>query len=115
MSDMYEIWLCPLQDWWKTVRKMLVFMYTGQMENFILQPVRGGLRRDWDGFLWAVPKKSTSHSKKRMYMTHKYLKPIQNYTTCPKCQNSYVLCDHCLRLLERLLLMRQEEQGKYNQ
>ena len=34
---------------------------------------------DWDGFLWAVPKKRTSHSKKRMRMTHKYLKPIQNY------------------------------------
>ena len=29
--------------------------------------------RDWDGFLWAVPKKRTSHSKKRMRMTHKYL------------------------------------------
>ena len=40
---------------------------------------------DWDDFLWAVPKKRTSHSKKRMRMTHKYLKPIQHYTTCPKC------------------------------
>ena len=28
--------------------------------------------RDWDGFLWAVPKKRTSHSKKRMRMTHSY-------------------------------------------
>ena len=43
MSDMYEIWLCPLQDWWKTVGEMLDFMYTGQMENFIFQPVRGRL------------------------------------------------------------------------
>ena len=39
MSDVYDIWLCPLQDWLKTVRKMLDFMYTGQMENFIFRPV----------------------------------------------------------------------------
>ena len=32
MSDLYEIWLYPLHDWWKTVGKMLDFMYTGQME-----------------------------------------------------------------------------------
>lgn len=54
----------------------------------------------WDGLLWAVPKKRTSHSKKRMRMTHKYLKPIRNYTVCPKCQNLkllHVLCGHCLK------------------
>ena len=72
---------------------------------------------DWDGFLWAVPKKRTSHSKKRMRMTHKYLKPIQHYTTCPKCQNLkllHVLCGHCLKETPRkTAAMRQEEQGKY--
>ena len=75
--------------------------------------------RDWDGFLWAVPKKRTSHSKKRMRMTHKYLKPITNYTTCPKCQNLkllHVLCGHCLKeTLRKTAAMRQEEQGRYNQ
>ena len=53
----------------------------------------------WDGFLWAVPKKRTSHSKKRMRMTHKYLKPVHHYTICPNCQNVkllHVLCKHCL-------------------
>ena len=53
----------------------------------------------WDGFLWAVPKRRTSHSKKRMRMTHKYLKPIRHYTICPKCKNVkllHVLCRHCL-------------------
>ena len=75
--------------------------------------------RDWDGFLWAVPKKRTSHSKKRMRMTHKFLKPIQNYTTCPKCQNLkllHVLCGHCLKeALKKTAAMRREEQGKYNE
>lgn len=53
----------------------------------------------WDGYLWAVPKKRTSHSKKRMRMAHKYLKPIHHYTICPNCQNVkllHVLCGHCL-------------------
>ena len=60
-----------------------------------------------------------AHSKKRMRMTHKYLKPIQNYTTCPKCQNLkllHVLCGHCLKeTLRKTAAMRQEEQGKYKQ
>lgn len=54
----------------------------------------------WDGFLWAVPKKRTSHSKKRLRMTNKWLKPICNYTVCPKCQNLkllHVLCGHCFK------------------
>ena len=63
--------------------------------------------RDWDGFLWAVPKKRTSHSKKRMCMTHKYLKPM----TTQHAQNVKIwsYCTSCVvtawkRLLERLLL-----------
>ena len=33
----------------------------------------------WDGVLWGVPKKPTSHSKKRMHMIHKYLKLSHQY------------------------------------
>jgi len=62
--------------------------------------------RNWDGFLWAVPKK--------MRMTQKYLKPIEHYTTCPKCQNLKLLCGHCLKeTLKKTAAMRQEEQGRY--
>ncbi len=60
----------------------------------------GTICDSWDGFLWAVPKKRTSHSRKRKRMTNKYLKPIRNYTVCPKCQNLkllHVLCGHCLK------------------
>ena len=39
MLDVYNIWLYPLQDWYKTVNEMSDFMYTGQMENFIFRPV----------------------------------------------------------------------------
>ena len=57
-----------------------------------------------DGFLssilWAVPKKRTSHSKKRLRMQSKWLKPRQNYTLCLKCGNPkllHVLCGVCFR------------------
>ena len=39
MSDVYEIWLYPLQDWWRTVNEMSDFMSTGQTGNFIFRPV----------------------------------------------------------------------------
>ena len=35
MLDVYDIWLYPLQDWWRTVNKMSDFMSTGQMGNFM--------------------------------------------------------------------------------
>ena len=35
---MYAIWLYPVQDWWKTVKETLDFMYTGQMGNSVLCP-----------------------------------------------------------------------------
>ena len=62
--------------------------------------------RDWDGFLWAVPKKRTSHSKKRMRMTHKYLKPTTLHAQNVKI---WSYCTSCVvtawkRLLEGLLL-----------
>ena len=41
MSDMYDIWLYPLQDWWKTVNKISNFMYTREIENSIFRPVSG--------------------------------------------------------------------------
>ena len=48
----------------------------------------------------AIPKKRTSHSKKRLRMQSKWLKPIQNYTFCHKCGNPKllnVLCGTCLK------------------
>ena len=39
MSNVYDIWLYPLQDWWRTVDEMSDFMSTGQMGNFIFRLV----------------------------------------------------------------------------
>ena len=54
----------------------------------------------FSSILWSVPKKRTSHSKKRLRMQSKWLKPIQNYTFCHKCGNPKllnVLCGTCLK------------------
>ena len=48
----------------------------------------------------AVPKKRTSHSKKRMRMTHKWLKPIHHYTFCRNCGSPkllHMLCGQCFK------------------
>ena len=36
---MYDIWLYPLQGWWRTVNDVSDIMYTGQIGNFIFCPV----------------------------------------------------------------------------
>ncbi len=54
-----------------------------------------------DPFVWfATPKRRTSHSKKRLRMTHKWLKPIRHYTFCNHCGNPkllHVLCGNCFK------------------
>ena len=39
MSDVYDIWLYPLQDWCKMVNEISDFMSAGQMGNLIICPV----------------------------------------------------------------------------
>ena len=40
MSYTSDIWLYPLQDWWRIVNEMSDFMSTGQMGNFIFHNVK---------------------------------------------------------------------------
>ena len=54
----------------------------------------------WESILRAVPKKKTSHMKKRhRQMAGKALKDVKNLRTCPGCghmKRSHVLCPHCV-------------------
>ena len=67
----------------------------------------------WGGILWAVPKKRTSYTKKRLRNAHKYLKPRCDFVACPKCKNLkliHVLCGHCLKqTLKSTASMRRKE------
>ena len=68
--------------------------------NIALPLQNGSSHITLDPILWATPKKRTSHSKKRLRMTHKWLKPIHHYTFCSKCGNPkllHVLCGHCFK------------------
>ena len=46
-----DLWLYPLQDWWKTVNEISNFMYTGEIGNFIFHLVSGKNRyqKFWEG------------------------------------------------------------------
>lgn len=55
--------------------------------------------------LWAVPKKKTSHSKKRMRSANKGLKDKTNIVNCPGCgqkQLTHHLCFNCYKTFNNL-------------
>ncbi|KAI9596695.1 hypothetical protein BDF19DRAFT_438340 [Syncephalis fuscata] len=59
-----------------------------------------GLRGLWESILRAVPKKKTSHSKKRMRASNKALKNRTDIVACPGCGRDRMMghiCRHCLR------------------
>eukprot|EP00043_Microstomoeca_roanoka_P002336 m.37750 g.37750 ORF g.37750 m.37750 type:complete len:126 (+) comp11423_c0_seq3:211-588(+) len=54
--------------------------------------------------LMAVPKRRTTHSKKRMRMTTKYLENKSHYQTCKHCGQLHMrhhICTGCMKLWER--------------
>ncbi|KAL4751546.1 hypothetical protein BDW72DRAFT_173603 [Aspergillus terricola var. indicus] len=59
----------------------------------------------WEFVLRAVPKKKTSHMKKRhRQMAGKALKDVKNLNTCPACgqtKRSHVLCQHCVENIKK--------------
>ena len=88
-----------------------------QPENTLIFPT---LTNIWDAvLLWAVPKKRTSHSKKRMRMAHKYLRPKHHYQMCQKCGQlklQHMLCGHCFRETMRLTAeVRRQRAGQLTQ
>ncbi|KAL4975498.1 hypothetical protein BDW66DRAFT_137407 [Aspergillus desertorum] len=67
--------------------------------------IPGFLSDLWDSVLRAVPKKKTSHMKKRhRQMAGKALKDVKNLNTCPACgqiKRSHVLCQHCVENIKK--------------
>ncbi|GLB10332.1 hypothetical protein AtubIFM57258_006738 [Aspergillus tubingensis] len=59
----------------------------------------------WDSVLRAVPKKKTSHMKKRhRQMAGKALKDVKSLSTCSGCgqvKRSHVLCPHCVESVKK--------------
>ncbi|KAL4982083.1 hypothetical protein BDW68DRAFT_65304 [Aspergillus falconensis] len=67
--------------------------------------IPGVLSDLWESVLRAVPKKKTSHMKKRhRQMAGKALKDVKNLNTCPACgqvKRSHVLCQHCVENVKK--------------
>lgn len=65
-----------------------------------LQSIPGLLGEIWDGILNAVPKKKTSHMKKRhRQMAGKALKDVTHLNKCPACGHTkkmHTLCPQCM-------------------
>ena len=88
-------------------------LYLPTVAPAALEQRRESLELPWGGILWAVPKKRTSYTKKRLRNAHKYLKPRCDFVACPKCKNLkliHVLCRHCLKqTLQTTASMRRKE------
>ncbi|KAK8094033.1 hypothetical protein PG997_000718 [Apiospora hydei] len=65
-----------------------------------IQSIPGLLGDIWEGILKAVPKKKTSHMKKRhRQMAGKALKDVNNLNKCPVCGHTkkmHTLCPQCM-------------------
>lgn len=70
-----------------------------------LVPIPTLLGELWDGLLKAVPKKKTSHMKKRhRQMAGKALKDVTALNKCSACgrvKRAHILCPHCVLSMSR--------------
>ncbi|KAK1825549.1 hypothetical protein LTR12_000351 [Friedmanniomyces endolithicus] len=68
-------------------------------------PIPSLLGELWDGLLRAVPKKKTSHMKKRhRFMAGKGLKDVTALNKCSACgraKRAHVLCPYCVQSIRR--------------
>lgn len=58
---------------------------------------------DWEGFLFAAPKKKVSRSRKRIRNAAKQLKPLKCLVACPNCGNKHKmhhLCPFCFPFIK---------------
>ena len=70
MLDMYDIWLYPLQVWWRTVNEISNFLHTGEIENFIFRHVMQisgvhpmSVQATFKYIICSTPKKENSQNK----------------------------------------------------
>lgn len=86
--------------WSQLFQNAFVLPYTLARPAAFSLSIPGVLSDIWDSVLKAVPKKKTSHMKKRhRQMAGKALKDVKNLNTCSGCgqvKRAHVLCPHCV-------------------
>ncbi|KAK3314510.1 hypothetical protein B0H66DRAFT_563067 [Apodospora peruviana] len=84
--------------------------------QFGLPPLGSILEGIWESILRAVPKKKTSHMKKRhRYMAGKALKDVTSLCKCPACgetKRMHYLCPHCASKLQGMIRREAKEENK---
>ncbi|OKL60728.1 hypothetical protein UA08_04361 [Talaromyces atroroseus] len=93
--------LLPQSQRWGTIYPRLVLLHgLPLLSGYIANEVPSFLAGLWESVLRAVPKKKTSHMKKRhRQMAGKALKDVKNLSKCPGCgevKRSHVLCPNCV-------------------
>ncbi|KAA8911946.1 hypothetical protein TRICI_003632 [Trichomonascus ciferrii] len=96
----------------------------GEALGRVLPPIGGGISirlplptgKD-DGLVNAVPKKKTSHRKKRQRQLagKKQIHPLNNLNRCPSCGNykrAHTLCMHCVSQIQRLWRQRDQQEAE---
>ncbi|RJE25632.1 hypothetical protein PHISCL_02025 [Aspergillus sclerotialis] len=95
----------PVTRWSLLSRNSSVYWQAFFPSITISLNVPGFLSDIWESILRAVPKKKTSHMKKRhRQMAGKALKDVKNLRTCPGCgqmKRSHVLCPYCVQDIKK--------------
>ncbi|GAB1215971.1 hypothetical protein ATERTT37_005170 [Aspergillus terreus] len=91
--------------WSQLFQNAFVLPYTLARPAAFSLSIPGVLSDIWDSVLKAVPKKKTSHMKKRhRQMAGKALKDVKNLNTCSGCgqvKRAHVLCPHCVENIKK--------------
>ncbi|KAE8549755.1 Ski complex subunit Rec14 [Talaromyces marneffei ATCC 18224] len=88
---------------WTTIYYQRAVLLQGLpvLSGYIANEVPSFLAGLWESVLRAVPKKKTSHMKKRhRQMAGKALKDVKSLSKCPSCgepKRSHVLCPTCVK------------------
>ncbi|KAK5937714.1 Ski complex subunit Rec14 [Knufia obscura] len=88
-------------------RPALPLLSTLTLPSISIQ-IPGFLSDIWEGVLRAVPKKKTSHMKKRhRQLAGKALKDVKSINTCPGCgrpKKAHFLCPYCVAEIKQSYL-----------
>lgn len=93
--------LRPPRQWSTIYQQAVLLQGLPVLSGYIANEIPSFLAGLWESVLRAVPKKKTSHMKKRhRQMAGKALKDVKSLSKCPGCgepKRSHVLCPTCVK------------------
>lgn len=101
---------------WNSIHQRSIFLQAvPALSGYVANEVPSFLAGLWESVLRAVPKKKTSHMKKRhRQMAGKALKDVKSLSKCPGCgepKRSHVLCPTCVKGMANSVFRSSWEMG----